>query len=129
MTVADSCVPHGGGRRGSAIVFDPATQTVSTRKLKRLQGLYPLSFMTEQNHVLTPFFIEADQVTSSQNAPKWNSHVDIYVDQDHTKRLAATLDLGKLGWASNMMRLCGKYSQIVVMELPDAHSASLVQAS
>lgn len=74
--------------------------------------------------------LPADQVTSTQTAPKWNSHVSIYVDQDDdTKRLAATLDLGKLGWANNMMRLCGKFSQIVVMELPDSHTSELLQAS
>lgn len=70
----------------------------------------------------------ADQVTSSQSAPKWNSHVSIYVDQDdNTKRLAATLDLGKLGWANNMMRLCGKYSKIVVVESSNIHPSELLQ--
>lgn len=109
MSESETYYSSHGERRGSAIVFDPSTQTVSTRKLKKLP---------------------ADKFTSTQSAPKWSSHVPIYVDQDDTtKRLAATLDLGKLGWANNVMRLCGKYSQIVVMELPDTQPSGLVDAS
>jgi hypothetical protein len=107
MTVAETYLPA-GARRGSAIVFYPATQTFKTTKLKTLDD---------------------DQVTSRQSAPKWNSHVPIYVEHDDTKRLAATLDLGKLGWANNVMRLCGKYSEILVVDSDCHPSSGLVEAS
>jgi hypothetical protein len=55
--------------------------------------------------------------------------VPIYVEHDDTKRLAATLDLGKLGWANNVMRLCGKYSEILVVDSDSHPSSGLVEAS
>jgi hypothetical protein len=55
--------------------------------------------------------------------------VPIYVEHDDTKRLAATLDLGKLGWANNVMRLCGKYSEILVVDSDCHPSSGLVEAS
>lgn len=66
-------------------------------------------------------------MTSKQTAPKWNSYVDIHVTQDDkTERLAATLNLDKLGWATNVMRLCGKFSHIYVL---DETAAPTLEAS
>lgn len=126
MTVAEQYPPP-SQRRGSAIVFDPATQTVSTQKLKRVPGLSSFHLTWLMVHALTT--LAADQVTSTQSAPKWNSHVSIYVQDDDTRRLAATLDLGKLGFTNNVMRLCGKFSQIVVMESSENHTYNLLQTS
>ena len=54
-------------------------------------------------------------------APKWFNHVEIY-DKGEFKRLIVTLNLGKLGWAANVKRLCGKCNDIYMMELPDEPS-------
>lgn len=80
---------------GSAIVFDPIAQRMTTAKVSRLGNHKPI-----------------------KTAPKWFNHVDIY-DEGEFKRLVATLNLGKLGWAANMKRLCGKCNDIYMMELPD----------
>lgn len=54
-----------------------------------------------------------------QAVPKWGSYVDIWVDQDdETKRVAATLNLDKLGWATNVQRAWGRFSHIYVMSTP-----------
>ncbi|MCJ1452588.1 hypothetical protein MMC28_002931 [Mycoblastus sanguinarius] len=84
-------------RRGSAIVFDPATLTLTTEKVQRL---------------------ESTHATKPKKAPKWANRVDIY-DESESNRLVATLNLGKLSWSTNMKRLVGKCNQIYVMELPD----------
>ncbi|KAK3173000.1 hypothetical protein OEA41_006328 [Lepraria neglecta] len=78
---------------GHVIVFDPATQTLTTEKAKRLK----------------------DYDAKLQTAPKLGSRVDIFVDS----RLVATINLSKLSWATNTKRFFGKCNQILVMELPD----------
>lgn len=96
---------------GHVIVFDPATQTLTTEKAKRLKGI---SFnITILYHLHTNSCI--DQNAKLQTAPKLGSRVDIFIDS----RLVATINLSKLGWATNTKRLFGKCNQILVMDLPD----------
>jgi hypothetical protein len=63
------------------------------------------------------------RATTKQPAPKFSSQVDVFVDrEDGTERLVATLNLDKLGWGTNIKRMCGKISDIYVMENCDATS-------
>lgn len=102
------------GRRGSAIIFDSATQTVSTKKHKHVDGDWNLC--RDQNHSFLTRVL-GSRVIKSQTVPKWRSHVNIYVGEaEETQRLAATLNLDKLGWTTSMKRLCGKFSHIYVVE-------------
>lgn len=63
------------------------------------------------------------RVIKIQIAPKWHSYVDIYVGDEETKRLATTLNLDKLGWTTNLKRLCGKFSHIYVVASPLPHAS------
>ncbi|CAF9933071.1 MAG: hypothetical protein ALECFALPRED_005470 [Alectoria fallacina] len=97
--------PLGRTNSGSAIVFDPVAQRITTAKVSRLENHKPI-----------------------KTAPKWFNHVEIY-DEGEFKRLVATLNLGKLGWAANMKRLCGKCNDIYMMEMPDELSAPMATAA
>ncbi|CAD6566725.1 MAG: hypothetical protein ASARMPREDX12_008810 [Alectoria sarmentosa] len=97
--------PLGRTNSGSAIVFDPVAQRITTAKVSRLENHKPI-----------------------KTAPKWFNHVDIY-DEGDFKRLVATLNLGKLGWAANMKRLCGKCNDIYMMEMPDELNAPMATAA
>lgn len=116
-------VPSVNSRKGSAIIFDSTTQTVSTKKHKQLEGkLKRISTSNESfsTHVL-------GRVIQTQSVPKWDSYVDIYIGDEATKRLAATLNLDKLGWTTNMKRLCGKFSHIYVVECDSQKTSPLLQ--
>lgn len=73
--------------------------------------------------------IALGEVIKFQAAPKWNSYVDIYVGEDETQRLAATLNLDKLGWATNLKRLCGKFSHIYVVDCDGRTASPLLRAA
>lgn len=90
---------------GSAIVFDPVAQRITTAKVSTLENHKPI-----------------------KTAPRWFNHVDIY-DEGELKRLVAILNLGKLGWATSVKRLCGKCNDIYVMELPDEPTAPMATAA
>ncbi|CAF9912279.1 hypothetical protein IMSHALPRED_000272 [Imshaugia aleurites] len=94
-TYAPEPKPQGRTNSGSAIVYDPVAQRITTAKVSRLENRKPI-----------------------KTAPKWWNHVDLYSDGE-ISRLIATLNLGVLGWTANMKRLCGKCNDIYMMELPD----------
>jgi hypothetical protein len=62
------------------------------------------------------------RATTKQPAPKFSNQVDVFVDrEDGTESLVATLNLDRLGWGTNIKRMCGKISDIYVMENCDAN--------
>lgn len=74
---------------GSVIVFDLATQTITTKKAKKFKDALP----------------------KPHPAPRFGNSVDIYDES----RLIATLNLGKLGWFTTTKRLFGRCNQILVI--------------
>ncbi len=107
--------------KGHVIVFDPVAQTVSTEKVKNLGDfqcvVVSISSWTKTHLPGEPII--------KQPTPKWSSHAHIYVDTNSTepgleieRRLVATVNLDKLGWTMKIKRLCGRRSEIYVMELP-----------
>lgn len=123
--MSSNLMPPDKDRTGSVIIFDSTTQTVSTKKHKHLKG--QLSLLRAPTELMLNRVL-ASRVIKSQTAPKWRSYVDIYVGEEETKRLAATLNLDKLGWTTNMKRLCGKFSYIYVVE-DDSRTSPLLRAS
>lgn len=108
---------------GSAIVFDPVAQRITTAKVSTLESTCPQSSLKVEIHRL--LYPDHKPI---KTAPKWFNHVDIY-DEGEFKRLVATLNLGKLGWATSMKRLCGKCNDIYMMELPDEPTAPMAAAA
>ncbi|MCJ1349382.1 hypothetical protein MMC31_007622 [Peltigera leucophlebia] len=95
-------------RKGRVIVFDPETQTMTTEKLKHL-----------------------GEPVIEQPTPKWQNHVLIYsqarsTEPEPERRLVAGLNLGKLGWTTNVKRLFGRRSHIYVMEHPQQQGGSSI---
>ncbi|MCJ1456641.1 hypothetical protein MMC28_007003 [Mycoblastus sanguinarius] len=88
---------------GRVIVFDPVKQTLTTEKANSL---------------------DINKATNYETVPKWGSRVSIY-EETGSKRMIATLNLGKLDWITNMKRLFGLIREIYVMELPDKHTLSV----
>ena len=108
-------------RRGSAIIYDSESQTITTRKLSQSEGMRN-SFCIEKYPLLNG--APESRIIVERNAPKWNSHARIYVGENEEKRLALTLNLDTLGWTTNIKRLCGKFKNIYVVEGADgAHHA------
>ena len=64
-------------------------------------------------------------------APKWKNRLDIYLKRNdsETERLAATLSLDTLGWATNVKRALGQISQVCVMELPERGPKAIIGAA
>lgn len=85
---------------GSIIVYDPAKQTLSVWKRKRL---------------------DMRKAIETIQAPKWRSRLDVYLkhSDSETERLAATLSLDTLGWTTNVKRALGQISHVCVMESPE----------
>ena len=106
---------------GSAIVFDPVAQRITTAKVSTLESMCARPLKVEIHRLLSP------DHKPVKTAPKWFNHVDIY-DEGEFNRLVATLNLGKLGWATSMKRLCGKCNDIYMMELPDEPTAPMATA-
>jgi hypothetical protein len=94
------------------IVFDPIAQTVTTEKAKRLKGI----FLNITIYCYPYTNSSIDQNAKLQTAPKLGSRVDVFVNS----RLIATINLSKLGWATNTKRCFGKCNQILIINLPDA---------
>ena len=57
--------------------------------------------------------MQPDRKASLRKAPKFGNRVDIYDES----RLLATINLRKLGWATNTKRLFGKCNQILIVEM------------
>lgn len=57
------------------------------------------------------------------SAPKFSNKVDVFTQcEDGTKRLVVTLHLERLGWGTHIKRLCGKISDIYILETSDDKS-------
>ena len=106
---------------GQVIVFDPATQTLTTEKAKRLKG----TSCTLQEICCAHIHSDIDHDAKLRTAPKFGSRVDIFVDS----RLVATINLSKLGLVTNAKRFFGKCNQILVMDLPDGMIPPVVKAA
>lgn len=122
--MSSNYVPLVNSRKGSAIIFNSTTQTVSTKKHRQLEGKLTPTPSPRQSFSNHP----SGRVIKTQSVPKWDSYVDIYIGDEETKRLAATLNLDKLGWTTNMKRLCGKFSHIYVVECDSRKTSPLLQA-
>ncbi len=60
------------------------------------------------------------KATGQRQAPKFSNKVDVFTDYDDgSKRFVATLNLEKLGWGTHIKRLCGRISEIYVLETPE----------
>lgn len=112
----------------SIIVYEPATQTVSIKKIMDLskvtQFIFILFFFPSLVlHTELKRFVEKSPIIIQQ-APKLKTHVDIINTESSegpdTARPIAKLDLGKLGLTANAKRACGRLSQIYVMDDLDA---------
>lgn len=114
--------PLGRTNSGTAIVFDPIAQRITTAKVSMLESAD--THYTQLGYT-TLILLDHKPV---QTAPKWFNHVDIY-DEGALKRHIATLNLGKLGWTASMKRLCGRCNDIYMMELPDEPAAPMAAAA
>lgn len=104
----------------SVIVYEPATQTVSIKKIGDL-GKFGISSSLSSHTELR--FAESSPILI-QRTPKFRTHVDITTADP--VRLIATLNLGKLGSIASAKRACGRLSQIYVMATPDEQRSRMV---
>ncbi|KAI4120769.1 MAG: hypothetical protein LQ338_006778 [Usnochroma carphineum] len=95
---------------GSIIVYDPAKQTLSLRKRNEL---------------------DMQKAIKTVPAPRMSNRLNIYLNRNDSDidRLAATLSLDVLGWAANFKRVCGKVSEVCVMELPEERPGTAAPAA
>ena len=71
-----------------------------------------------------------ERVIKTVPVPKWRNRVDIYLNRNdndnETERLAARLSLDTLGFATNVKRAFGKFTNVCVMELPEKGPEAVV---
>lgn len=69
-----------------------------------------------------------EKVIKTVPVPKWRNRVDIYLNRNdsETERLAARLSLDTLGFATNVKRAFGKFTNVCVMELPEKGPEAVV---
>ncbi|KAL9099784.1 MAG: hypothetical protein Q9163_004757 [Psora crenata] len=90
--------PIGRTNSGTVILFDLATQTITTQKKKRIP--------------------EKKIYKYEKPAPRFGNRVKIF-EGAGSSLLVASLNLDKLGWGASLKRLCGKCNDIYVMDIPD----------
>ena len=100
---------------GSVIVFDFVKQTLSIANIKRIDSTYrcnspPIESFAHEFPV--------KRVTKVVRAPQWEDKISIYTDRDDTdtKRLIATLNLGKLGFVTTLKRRCNQIKEVFVVD-------------
>ena len=62
--------------------------------------------------------------------PRFSSRVDIYVHEDGSQRkgFVGTVNLDRLGWATNVRRLLGGIDYLYVMDLSEGRHSPIITA-
>ena len=62
--------------------------------------------------------------------PRFSSRVDIYVDEDGSQRkgFVGTVNLDRLGWATNVRRLLGGIDYLYVLDFPKRGHSPMITA-